>query len=415
MSAPALTRPAATGPAAPPPAPRGAWADVRLVAGREVEDKLRSRAFVLSTLLFLLIVGASIALPALLTDDGPERYDVAVVGPQAQAVVDATPRADVALTARQVADAAAADDLLRAEDVDAALQVTPQGLQLTGLQDVPDELATAVTASAQQEGVRQALTDAGVAPEQVQALLTPAPPLERLLDAGAVDPGLVALLNVAFALLFFFVVFQFGMTLAQGVVQEKESRVVELLVTAVPVRTLLVGKVLGNGALALGQIVLLAAVSLVGASLSGNGDLVRLLTRNSAWFVLFFVLGFTMLSCLWAAAGAFASRTEDLQSTTIPLQMMVMIPFFAAVYITEEGPLRAALSYVPLSAPLFMPSRLVSGDAQPWQAAVSAGIVLVTAVVFVLVGERLYRASLLRTRGRTSLADAWSGRAGTTA
>ena len=97
-----------------------------------------------------------------------------------------------------------------------------------------------------------------------------------------------------------------------------------------PVRTLLYGKVLGNGALALGQVVLLARGRASPAPRpSGESGLVSLLARNSLWFVLFFALGFAMLSCLWAAAGAFASRTEDLQSTTVPLQVLVIVPFFA--------------------------------------------------------------------------------------
>jgi ABC-2 type transport system permease protein len=385
------------------------WSDVRLVAGREVGEKLHSRAFVLSTVFFLLIIGASIALPALLSDDGPQRYDVAVVGAQAQGLVDAVPDTDVDLRPRVVPDAAAADRLLLDEDVDAALAVRPGGLALTARQEVPDELADALTGTAQLAGLQDALTAAGASPTETQRLLSPVPVQERLLDDPGVDPAVIPLLTVAFGLLFFVVVYQFGFAIAQGVVQEKESRIVELLVTAVPVRTLLYGKVLGNGALALGQVVLLALVAVGGAAATGESELVSLLVRNSLWFVLFFGLGFAMLSCLWAAAGAFASRTEDLQSTTVPLQVLVLVPFFASVYVTD-GPVRTALSYFPLSAPLVMPGRLVSGDAAAWEAALAALLVLLAAVAAVRVGEKLYRASLLRTRGKTSLGDAWSGR-----
>jgi ABC-2 type transport system permease protein len=388
---------------------RTSAADVRLVAGREVAEKLGSRAFVLSTLFFLLLIGASIALPALLGGDDAERYDVATVGAQATALVDAVPRDTVDLRPRQVPDTAAADRLLTGEDVDAAVEVGPDGLRLTGRQEVPDDLADAVRATAQLAGLQQALTDGGTPPGDVARLLEPVPVQERLLDDPGVDPAVLPLLTVAFGLLFFLVVYQFGFAIAQGVVQEKESRVVELLVTAVPVRTLLYGKVLGNGGLALGQVVLLGVVAVVGAALSGQGELVGLLARSSAWFVLFFALGFAMLSCLWAAAGAFAGRNEDLQSTTVPLQVLVIVPFFAAVYVSD-GPVRTALSFFPLSAPLVMPGRLVAGDAAVWEALVAALLVLLAALLAVRAGERLYRASLLRTRGKTSLADAWSGR-----
>ena len=329
-------------------------ADVRLVAAREMGEKLHSRAFVLSTVFFLLLVAASVALPALLSDDGPQDYDVAVLGAPASRLVEATPRTDVVLHARPAADAAAAQRMLADGDVDAALEVRPDGLALTGKDDVPGDVSRALASTAQLTGLEAALSRAGAGPDEVRQLLTPVRVQERLLDDRGVAPDVVPLLTVAFGLLFFLVVYQFGFAIAQGVVQEKESRVVELLVGAVPVRTLLHGKVLGNGLLALAQVVLLALVAVGGAALTGNGDLVRLLAPNSAWFVLFFLLGFAMLSCLWAAAGAFAGRNEDLQSTTVPLQLLVLLPFFASVYVSD-GPVRTVLSYVPFSSPLVMP------------------------------------------------------------
>ncbi len=385
------------------------WSAVRLVAGREVGEKLRSRAFVLGTLLFLVLVAASVALPALLSDDGPEEYDVAALSPAALTLVEAVPDDEVDLTPREV-DPAQVEVLLEDEDVDAAVDVTPGGLVVTGYDEVPDDLRDALAGTAQLGGLTSALADAGAGPDEVQRLLSPVDVTERLVDDPGVDPAVVPVLGIAFGLLFFFVVYQFGFAIAQAVVKEKESRVVEVLVSAVPVRTLLYGKVLGLGALALGQVVLLAVVALAGASLTGESELVSLLARNSAWFLLFFALGFALLACLWAAAGAFASRTEDLQSTTMPLQLLVIVPFFASVYVTSE-PVRTVLSYLPLTSPLVMPARLVEGDAQAWEAVVAAVLLLAAAAVTVRVGERLYRSSLLRTRGTTSVAQAWAGSA----
>ena len=387
------------------------WHDVRLVAGREVGEKLRSRAFLLSTLLFLALVAASIALPALLYDDGPTEYDVAAVGPAVVALTQALPPDLVDVTVTEVPDRAAAERLLRDEEVEAALELGPDGPVLTALQEVPGTLRDALAGTLQAGALQSALERAGVPAADRERLLAPPDVPTRLLEASELDPAAVPLLSVAFVLLFFFVVFQFGQSIAQGVVQEKESRIVELLVSAVPVRTLLYGKVLGNGGLALTQIVLLVLVGMAGALATGERELLSLLLRNAGWFVLFFALGFALLSCLWAAAGAMASRSEDLQATTAPLQVLLIAPFFAAVYVTSD-PARVVLSYVPLTAPLVMPARLLEDDAALWEGALSALLVLATAVVAVRVGERLYRASLLRTRGRTSLADAWSGRAG---
>ena len=385
------------------------WDDVKLIAGREVGEKLRSRAFLLSTLLFLGLVAASIALPALLYDDGPAKYDVAVVGPAAAALVEAAPPDAVDLTVTVADSREQADELVRTEQVEAAVEVGPDGVLVTALEEAPGSLVDALGATVAAGELQTALERGGAAAAEVERLLGPPSVDSRLLAASDLDPAAVPLLSVAFVLLFFFVVFQFGQAIAQGVVQEKESRIVELLVSAVPVRTLLYGKVLGNGGLALTQIVLLVLVAVAGALATGERELLSLLLRNAGWFVLFFALGFALLSCLWAAAGAMASRSDDLQATTAPLQVLLIVPFFAAIYVTTE-PARTILSYLPFTAALVMPARLLEGDASVWEGLLSAGIVLAAAVVAVRIGERLYRSSLLRTRGKTSLADAWSGR-----
>jgi ABC-2 type transport system permease protein len=382
---------------------------VRLVAAREVGEKLRSRTFLISSAFFLVIVVASVALPALLTDDGPPTYSIAAVGAPAAALTEQVPADQVELTVREASDAAAAERLLEAEDVEAVLEVGADGPVLTGLREVPGDLADALAGTYQLGQLQDALEQSGASEEQVAGLLSAPTVTERLLDDSALAPELTFLLNFVFSMLFFFVVFQFGYSIAQGVVAEKESRIVELLVSAVPIRTLLAGKVLGNGGLALVQIVLLALVAIVGTTVTGERELTELLLRNAGWFVLFFMLGFVMLSCLWAAAGAFASRTEDLQATTTPLSLLVIVPLFASIY-TPDGPLRTAMSYVPLTSPLVMPSRLVAGDASPWEAALSALVLLAAAVGAVLIGERLYRSSLLRTSGRTTLRQAWRER-----
>lgn len=382
-----------------------AWSDTRLVAGREIDEKLHSKAFLWSIVFFLVIIAASVALPAVLSDDDATAYDVAVVGPSAQELAQAVRTDDVEVTPVPVGSASEAEAAVRDEDVDAALVLEGTGVRLIGLDDVADDLARDVALTAQLRGLSTALAEAGVDAGEVTRLLGPVDLQEVLLDDRGVDADVITLIGVAFALVFFFVVYTFGFAIAGTVVQEKESRVVELLVAAVPIRTLLAGKVLGNSAMALGQLVLLVGVALGGAALTGQGDLVGILAENSPWFLLFFLLGFVMLSCLWAVAGSFATRNEDLQSTTTPLQFLVLLPFFAAVYVTE-GTAQVVLSYVPFSAPLVMPQRLVAEDAALWEAGLSAAIVLATAVALIALGSRLYRASLLRTRGKTGLREA---------
>jgi len=266
-----------------------------------------------------------------------------------------------------------------------------------------------IALSMQSQDLITALTADGTpAPQAVQLVNAP-PPAQRLLDPPPPNQDIVQLLGLAFAGLFFLTSFSFGMMIAQSVVEEKQSRVVELLVAAIPVRLLLVGKVAGSAILALGQVVLLLAAGLAGASAAGQSAAVTLLLHSGGWFLIFFVLGFSMLSCVWAAAGALSSRQEDLQATTLPLQFLLMIPFFASVWVTETGPWLTFLSYFPLSAPLSMPRRLMLGDTAWWEPVLAALSVAAMGVVLVLIATRLYEGALLRTTGRISLRTAWRG------
>lgn len=413
----------------------GTLQTLRVIATREMLARLRDKGFLVSTGVLLAVIAASVALPALLLDPGPASYAVAVTteqdaallraaasGPAGNAaagtgpaVLGATGAAGGApgsldVRVELVPDAATARRLVAAGSVDAGLLPAGAGggVRLVGADGVPGDLADALQRELTARALGAGLRELGADDEQVRALLTPPQVQTRLLSPPDQQAAVALALSLGFAVVFFFTVFIFGMAIAQSVVEEKQSRVVELLVAAVPVRVLLVGKLAGNTALALGQLLLLLAVAAAGASLAGQGELLRLLGRASGWFVLFFLLGFGMLACLWAVAGSLARRQEDLQSTTIPLQILVTAPFLAAVYVTEPGPVLSTLSYLPFTAPLVMPRRVLLGDASVLEAAAAAGVVVAFGAALVLLAARIYEGSLLRTGGRTSLRGAWT-------
>jgi ABC-2 type transport system permease protein len=405
------------------------WPTVRVVAQREIAVKLRDKAFIWTTVLMLVLVTVATVLPVLLTQQVPS-LRLAVQGEAAEAVAELaaelgareTPDAQLPVALIGVGGLPAAEittvtvepgvdvaRLLQDEDVAAALLGEDlDDLHLVGLRDVPGELETLVRAASSELQVAQAAADAGLSAQEVAALTQPEPPALELLEPrpeGTVPPQLLVLL---FAFLFYLSVLTFGTSIAQSVVEEKQSRVVELLVAAMPVRWLLAGKVLGNTVMAVGQVVVIVGAGLIGGMVAGQGELVRQLAASSGWFVLFFLLGFVMLSCLWAVGGSLASRVEDLSSTTALMQILVIVPFFAAVLPIDEGTQRV-LSYVPFTAPLLMPARIVHGAVEPWEPVVAAVLVLVTAAVLVVLGARLYAGSVLHTSGRMKAAQAWRG------
>jgi ABC-2 type transport system permease protein len=207
--------------------------------------------------------------------------------------------------------------------------------------------------------------------------------------------------------LFLLAAMTFGITIANSVVEEKQNRVVEILAAAVPVRSLLTGKVLGSATLAMAQVVAVVAVAGVGFALTGQRPLLEAVVRAGGWFVVFFVLGFLALASLWAVAGSVATRQEDLQSTTLPVQAVLMIVYFGSFVAGDQ--VRAVASFVPVASSVAMPARLLAGGVPLWQPLLSAGITAAAAVLLVRLGARLYEGSLLRTDRRTSLREAFAG------
>ena len=355
------------------------WGAIRLVAGREIKVRLRDKTFIFSTVLFLVIIACSTILPALIAG-GPS--SVAVSQP-----ATATALRNAGLDVRTVADDAAAEQLVRGGDVDAAVVsggAGPAGVTVLADDDAPTDVVSALSAS----------------------------PEVRLLNPDAVDPVLAVLVPLAFGLIFFMTSTIFGMQIAQSVTEEKATRIVEILVATIPVRALLAGKIIACTILAMGQIVLIGAIAVLGLNVTGSAQILNLVAPAIGWFIPFFVVGFVLLASLWAVAGALVNRTEDLASTTMPVQMLVMLPFFAVSFLSSNELVLTVLSYVPFSAPMAMPIRLFLNQAAWWEPLLTLVVLVASAVLFVLLGARLYEGSLLRTNGRIKLATAWAHRNG---
>ncbi|MEJ5866333.1 ABC transporter permease [Pseudokineococcus sp. 5B2Z-1] len=403
MSAPTTTSVPAPGPRRGATGGRAAW---RVVAEREVAVKLRDKVFVGSFLVLLVLAVAGVVLGAVLGGRTSTTQLAVVAGDERVAAVAAATGAllgpDDELEVVEAPDAGAAEALVAAGDADAALLAAPggDGLELVGDQEVAGSLSTLVPVAAEGDALERSAAAAGTTPEE---LLSGAAVEERLLDPSEADPVATTLAPLVFGFLFYLVAIQFGMAIAQSVVEEKQSRVVEILAAVVPLRSLLLGKVVANGALALAQVAVLAGVVLVGLAATGEGELLGAVGAPVLWFVVFFVLGFVALACVWAVAGSVATRTEDLQGTTTPLLVALLAAFYAGIF--GSGWVLVLASYVPVASTVAMPTRLVAGEAAWWEPLVSAGLVLLAAVVLVRVGARLYERSLLRTDRRSSVRE----------
>lgn len=351
---------------------------VTLIAGREITMRMRSKAFLVSTGILMLAVLASVVLGGIFggQSDVPK---VAVVAGATDVVAG-----NEALDAQPVADLDAAEQMLRDGEVEAIVAPAasePLGVIVYGLESAPNAVVSALS-------VR---------------------PTVELLDPSAVDPGIAYLVAFGFGIVFFMSAITFGSTISQSVVEEKQTRVVEILLSSVSARALLTGKVIGNSVLAFGQILAIAVLAILGLMLTDQQVLLGVLGASVIWFVVFFAIGFVMLAALFAASAALVSRAEDIGSVTTPVTMLVMIPYFLVIFFNDNPVVLAIMSYVPFSAPVGMPMRIFLGQAEWWEPIVSLVILVASTALAVVIGERIYRNSLLKTGARVPFAEALRG------
>ncbi|MFG1622910.1 ABC transporter permease [Kribbella sp. NPDC049227] len=373
-----------------------------LIAEREITTKLRDKTFIGSTVVMLFIVMVAVILPAVLAGRGGADK-IAVVDDAGAKVVQqaSTTKGGDGFEVVRAADRPAAEQLVTDGDAKVALLPDADGYIVLGKDRVDSGLEGALREAASAVGMEKNAAGAGLTPTELRAgtkvqleLLKPGPLPDIVSD----------FVNIGLALVFYMTALGFGMMIAQSVVQEKESRVVEILAAAVPIRSLLWGKVLGNTVLALSQIVVIAAASLIGLLATDQADILEVVAPVAGWFVVFFVLGFVALAGLWAVAGSLATRQEDLGSTTLPGQMILMIPFFFSVFAGSSA--KTVASFIPVASSMAMPGRMLTEDVPLWQPLLAILILLAGTVLIVRLGARLYERTLLQTGRRLGYREA---------
>ncbi|MCA5922696.1 ABC transporter permease [Curtobacterium oceanosedimentum] len=350
---------------------------VRLVAAREIQARLRSKAFVVSALILVGMVVASIVVGGIVGKaTADDTTPVAVVD---GVTLPTTTGLDV--TSSPSVDAA--ERLVTEGEVDAAIVPSDDtlGYTVVGLDDAPAEVVSALSVT----------------------------PRIELLDPDALPGGLVYLIAIAFGVVYFASAVTFGQSIAQSVVEEKSTRVVEILMSAIPARALLAGKVLGNSVMAFAQIVAVAVAAIVTLAVTGQDNMFAKLGPSILWFIGFFAIGFVLIASLFAAAAVLVSRQEDVGSVTTPVMMLVMIPYFLIIFAYDNPLVLGIMSYVPFSAPIGMPMRIFLGTAEWWEPILSLVIVAASVVAVVLIGARVYENALLRTGSRVKLSEALRG------
>ena len=272
------------------------------------------------------------------------------------------------------------------------------------------ELQALVVGAIQVATVQQRAAAAGVDAATTASILSPVSVDNVRIGAvsgrTADDDAAVALMTVA--LLAAIVIY--GNLVLTGVVEEKSSRVVEVLLARIPARALLGGKVVGIGLLGLGQLAVTAAAALVALMVVDSVDLPAVTGGVLAWVLAWFVLGYALYAMLYGALGSLASRTEDAQAVAGPVGYVLVAGYWAsfmAVSADADGPWARILSLFPATAPLAMPGRIALGATQWWEAPVAVLLTLAAIAGLVSFAGRVYGNAVLRTGAVLRLRDAW--------
>jgi ABC-2 type transport system permease protein len=383
----------------------GSTGAVRLIAGRELRERLRAKSFLIST---AVLVVAILVIGIIARVAGGDDTDTTVVGVDGQA-----PSPEFAETLEQVAgtvdrdvtvvevDAGARRAL---DDGDADVVIVPDERRVVYDGDVDTELQAIVQQAWSTAEIQQALLEAGIETDQVGDLLSPQPLTATTLDDDDKDgeeEGVAILTGTLAAILLFISLQVFGNYALVGVVEEKASAVVELLLVRVRADQLLAGKLLGIGAVALLQFVLAILAGLVALAMSGleiPGEVWSALPMAAIWFL----GGYALYSTLFALAGSLVSRQEDAQAAAAPI-LTVQIGAYLLIYIVgyvPESGLSRVLSVLPPIAPFLMPMRTAAGAASVVEIATALVLLLVTTVATWKLSGRIYEQVLLRRGSR---------------
>lgn len=381
-----------------------------LVAGREFRTQVRSRSFAIGLIVTLVLFGGIGLLTSFIAGQ-TSSHTVGLTAETAPLRAELEQLAATQDTTLKISDTddATGRAAVLAGDLDVLFTGRAGAYELVGRDTVNSSVQTIVAATLQNHALTTELRKGGVDPAQLAAgsKITTA-----TLEPADSNRGEQLGLAIVGTVLLFFSLSGYGQLVATGVVEEKQSRVVELLLATIKPWQLLGGKILGLGAVGLLQLVILGVIAVVGASVAGLLTVPGAAIGMFVMVIVWYLLGFFLFAALYAAVGSTVSRQEELSTVVAPMIFVLIIPFILTVNLLPNNPrseLAAVLSFIPFFSQTIMPARYALGVASLWEVLIAALITLVAIAVVVRVAGRIYQNSILRTGARVSLREALRG------
>jgi ABC-2 type transport system permease protein len=388
------------------------WTQVWLLAKREFVERGRSKPFIITMALLAVAILAIGPIVGAVSGGEPEATVVGLLGTEPPGIeAEMINQGDLFGVEIEVVRFESNDEAqaaLKAGDVAAVLI---DGAQLNFYDNTSPGLTTLVIRAVDVTVTRSSLEELGLSEAEIAAVQDPAPLSVSTIEDT--DPQEEAKRGAAFfgAIVLYVSIIMFGQFVAMGTVEEKQNRVVEVLLSRVRSWQVLVGKVAGIGLLGLLQLAILLGAAYTSAQLAGFTDIdvaaIGLPIISGVFF--WFILGYTFYAFLYAAVGSTVSRQEDLQGA-IMLPIVLILPGYLLAIAAAENPDGAFArfgSLLPMWAPFVMPVRVAAGSAELWEVAVAVVGSILGAIALVWIGSRVYRGALLRTGTKVKLRDAW--------
>ncbi len=407
---------------------------IRLVASREWSQRIKQRSFLVTTAVMMVAIIALVLAPVTISailgdDDGGSSAAQVLVMNQADlqdAVADLNTFAEDGGLGDQVRFEESpvdvgAEALVQDGDADGVLTVTRDegdalAFAYTNDDGVVDQSAALVYSAANELTLRDSLAQAGLDAGQADQVQTVAQVTMVSAEGDTASSDINEdnfryAIAYGSALIMYMVVLIYGMWVSQGVVEEKSSRIMEIMINAATPNELMFGKVIGIGLAGLTQMLPLLIVVAVGLlsqqwladTLGATGidftgiDFGAISLEWIVYFLIYFLLGFLLYAALYAGVGSLVSRQEDVQTVQTPMTMAAVLGFFGAIFTlgAPNSTFAQVVAIVPVTSPMTMVPRILLGDPAPWEIVLSIGLLAAAAVFAVLLAARIYRMGVL--------------------
>lgn len=393
------------------------------VALREITERGRSKAYLLTTGFTILIVVGLIFVPSFFGSD-TEESTVGTVGGGNEAIIATAVELgnandepgdppSVAIEAISFDDRDSATTALEEGEVDAVLvdgeEVIVESTTGFGGSSIAGRLQNAAGAVQ----IQTIVEEEGEQAADIIALLT-SDPLEVTTLAGDADSGESRTIVAYFGLLLLYMaVLLYGTWILTGVTEEKSNRVVEVLLSSIRPWQILGGKILGIGTLAMAQLLGTLVIAVVALRATEAFDLPPVEVSSILNLLLWFVVGFLIFAVLFGAAGSLVSRMEEANTIAFPMTAAAVVGFFFSIISLDDpsGVVATIGTFIPLTAPFVVPVRAALEAIPVWQYVAALAICIAFIAVATRIAGRIYAGGLLRYGGRVRVREAWQSAA----